>query len=102
MTVYFVSRHSGAVAWARARGFTVDCQEDHLDPEKITAGDVVIGSLPVNLAAKVCRAGGQYWHLSLELPRDWRGKELTSQEMIDFGARVEEFRIERTDGKNMS
>ena len=95
MTTYFVSRHPGAREWAGLQGIAVDEQLDHLHVETIRAGDTVIGSLPVNLAAEICARGARYLHLSLELPREWRGRELTAADMRRFGARIEEYRVER-------
>ena len=95
--VYFVTRHPGARDWAAAEGIAIDEQIDHLDITKIRPGDVIIGSLPVNLAAEVCGRGGRYLHLSLELPAELRGKELTVADMRQCGARVEEFQIQRSD-----
>ena len=54
MTTYFVSRHPGAIEWARRRGITIDRHVAHLDAQVITKDDTVIGTLPVNLAAEVC------------------------------------------------
>ncbi|MBK1645229.1 CRISPR-associated protein Csx16 [Thiocapsa imhoffii] len=95
MTTSFVSRHPGAHDWAAAEGLAVDAVIDHLDPSIIAPGDVVIGSLPVNLAAEVCARGGRYLNLSLDLPASLRGVELTAQQMRDCGARVEEYRVIR-------
>lgn len=93
MTTYFVTRHGGARDWATAEGIQVDEQIDHLDTGDIRPGDVVIGSLPVNLAAEVCVRGGHYLHLSLDLPTELRGRELTAEQMRACDARVEEFSI---------
>ena len=95
MTTYFVSRHPGARAWAEEQGIRVDRQLDHLDVEAIVAGDTVIGSLPVNLAARVCRRGGRYLHLSLTLPPGLRGVELSARQMRELGASLEEYRVDR-------
>jgi CRISPR-associated protein Csx16 len=95
MTVYFVSRHPGAHDWAAAEGIAVDCVLQHLDPALIHPGDTLIGSLPVNLAAQVCASGARYLHLSLELPAELRGRELSAAQMRECGACLEEFRIER-------
>ncbi len=95
MTTYFVSRHPGARAWAAQEGIAVDALITHLDLAVIAPGDVVIGSLPVNLAAAVCERGGRYINLSLQLPPDLRGKELDAQQMRDCGACLEEYQIER-------
>jgi len=95
MTTWFVSRHHGAVEWARRQGFEVDRVVPHLQPEMIESGDVVIGSLPVNLAAEVCARGGRYCHLSLCLPAELRGCELSADDLEVLGARVEMYRVER-------
>jgi len=95
MTTFFVSRHPGAQEWARAEGLAVDQVLDHLDLALVQPGDRVLGSLPVNLAAAVCARGGRYLHLSLELPRDWRGRELSAADLKALGARIEEYQITR-------
>jgi CRISPR-associated protein Csx16 len=93
MTTFFISRHPGAREWAAEEGIVVDRQIAHLDTETIQPGDVVIGTLPVNLAARVCQRGGRYLHLSLELPPDWRGRELSADDLRQIGAQVQEYRI---------
>lgn len=93
MTTFFVSRHPGAQHWAAEEGFAVDRVVTHLDPDAIQPGDVVIGTLPIHLAARVCERGGRYLHLSLELPPEWRGRELSAADLRRFGARLEEYRV---------
>ena len=93
MTVWFVSRHRGAQQWAADEGFAVDRLITHLDPASIAAGDVVIGSLPVNLAAEVCARGARYLHLSLPLPPELRGKELSADDLRRLGATLREFHV---------
>jgi CRISPR-associated protein Csx16 len=95
MTTYFVTRHPGARDWAAGTGIVVDHVVDHLEVGWIGPGDVVIGSLPVNLVAQVCARGGRYLHLALDLPPQARGRELSADEMERFGARIEEYRVER-------
>jgi CRISPR-associated protein Csx16 len=89
----FVTRHAGARDWAEREGIQVDRVVEHLDVETVGPGDTVIGSLPVNLAARVCERGGRYLHLALEVPAEMRGKELTAEDMRRLGARVEEYRV---------
>ncbi len=95
MTTYFITRHPGARDWAAAEGLSVDRLIDHLDPALIHPGDTVIGSLPVNLAAEVCARGGAYLHLSLDLPAELRGRELSADQMRACGARLERFVVTR-------
>ncbi len=92
-TVWFVSRHPGAVEWAARHGIAVDRRVEHLDLEEVEPGDTVIGTLPVHLAAEVCARGARYVHLSLDLPPDLRGRELSVDELNACHARLEEYRI---------
>lgn len=93
MTTYFVTRHQGAIEWAKQQSIVVDKQMEHLDLALITSNDIVIGSLPVNLAAEICSKNSRYIHLSLDVPLDMRGKELTVEDMNICKARLEEFKI---------
>jgi len=95
VTVWFVSRHAGAVEWARRQGLSVDRLVDHLDPAEVEAGDVVAGTLPIHLAAEVCERGARYLHLRLEVPRELRGRELTADDLAALGARLEAYQVRR-------
>lgn len=86
MATYFISRHAGAIDWAEAEGFHVDKRLAHFDVSIIQEGDTVLGTLPINLVAEVNARGGRYFHLTLELPAEARGKELTAEDMRRFGA----------------
>jgi len=100
MTTWFISRHPAAIEWALHQGISVDQQAAHLDIFMIQVGDVVIGSLPVNLAADVCKRGARYIHLSLDLPADMRGRELTVEDMDACHARLEEYRVTRVEAES--
>lgn len=93
MTTYFISRHAGAIDWIRKQGVAVDVQMAHLNIALVKPGDVVIGTLPVNLAAEVCARNATYIHLSLDLPYESRGVELDAEDMQRLGAKLEEYRI---------
>lgn len=93
MTVLFVSRHPGALQWARSKGVRFDQHVTHLDPACVAAGDVVIGTLPVHLAAQVCARGARYLHLAVAVPACLRGAELTGPELARLGARIERFDV---------
>ena len=92
---WFVSRHPGAIEWAKRQDLAIDRWVTHLDPTEVGAGDTVVGTLPVNLAAKICQQSAHYLHLSLEVPATWRGRELSADDLQAFAARVETYRIER-------
>lgn len=93
MSTFFLSRHPGAVEWARRQGLVVDQWLTHLEVAQVQPGDTVIGTLPIHLAAQVCVRGGRYLHLSLDVPPQWRGRELTADELEQAGARLEGFSV---------
>ena len=56
-------------------------------------GDIVVGSLPLHLAAQICDQGAEYWHINFRRPRH-PNRNFTVEEM-DERATIERFRIER-------
>jgi CRISPR-associated protein Csx16 len=90
---FFLSRHPGAVDWARRQGLAVDHWLAHLDVAQVQPGDTVIGTLPIHLAAQVCARGGRYLHLSLDMPAELRGRELSADELERAGARLEGYSV---------
>ena len=97
MANYFVTRHQGAREWALRQGFVAKLVT-HLELGMIAPGDVVLGTLPVNLAAEVNARGARYLHLALDLPHAARGAELTADDMERYAARLVEYRAERVAG----
>jgi CRISPR-associated protein Csx16 len=100
MTTWFISRHPGALDWAKVQGLAIDRHCTHLSDENlqkdIAAGDTVIGSLPVHLVAVVCQHGAVYYNLSLDLPVNLRGKELSAEELIACNVRLEPYFVIKT------
>ncbi len=95
MTIYFVTRHSGAVEWAAIQGIKAE-RVTHLDVEKtVNPGDTVLGTLPVSVVAQVCAKGGHYFHLDVNTPQSERGRELTADEMEEYGAKLEEYVVRK-------
>ena len=88
---YFVTRHTGAIEWAKTAGFQDAQLVVHFDPAVVEAGDTVIGTLPVHLIAAVNARGGVYYHLTMDLPPEARGKELTAEEMVHYGACIAKY-----------
>jgi len=93
MTTWFITRHPGALEWAHRHGLSIDRHIVHMDPADVRPGDVVLGTLPVNLAADVCAKGARYLNLSLDLPAEARGRELSADDLERYGARLEEYRV---------
>ncbi|MEQ1669180.1 MAG: CRISPR-associated protein Csx16, partial [Sulfuriferula sp.] len=69
----------------------------HLDVADIAAGDVVIGTLPVHLAAEVCGRGAKFYFLSLVLSQSQRGQELTMGDMLSAQCRLQCFNVNLCD-----
>ena len=85
---WFISRHVGALEWAKRRQIRVDCCAHHLDIARLQPGDVVIGTLPAHLAAAVCAHGARYVHLAIDVEAFDRGRELSAEELDATGARL--------------
>ncbi len=104
MADYFVTQHPGANEWAACRGITAT-RIGHLTPQLIAAlepGDRVIGVLPLALAAGVNARGARFIALEMEVPEAVRkaGKqEYTAAQMLSFGARLQENRVEAIRGE---
>jgi CRISPR-associated protein Csx16 len=95
---FFITRHSGARDWAARHGHQNAILLEHIEPpilQSLRSGDRVLGTLPVHLAAEVCRRGAHYLHLSIDIPPEARNRDLSADEMETFGARLEEFVITR-------
>lgn len=100
MTLWFVTRHAGAKEWAAGKGLKVDRMVEHLDISAIEEGDQVLGSLPVNLVADLNARGARYFHLTLPLPPELRGQEISAGLMNQLGARLEEFHVTKIGENN--
>lgn len=91
---FLVSRHPGAIRWLQRQGYPAVIHRSHLDVDEIRAGDRVIGTLPVHLAARVCGLGAEYHHLAVDVPAAMRGRELGEAEMAACRARLLPCRVE--------
>lgn len=100
MTTYFISRHAGAVEWAKRQDLQICRFVSHLDIADVRSGDIVIGSLPVDLAAQVCASSAAYWHLSLDMPAELRGLELSADELEWLGAHIQPYDVKAIHQRN--
>ncbi|HFC8829206.1 TPA: CRISPR-associated protein Csx16 [Neisseria subflava] len=94
MATYFISRHQGAIEWIKQQPqWQIDVFTTHLDTAQIQAGDVVLGTLPLHLAAEVCKRGAKFYFLILPQNCDERGNEHTAAAMSVAGATLERFEV---------
>ena len=98
MTIYAVTRHTGALQWLSDQGVQYDRHLLHFKGQhlqSLKAGDLVIGTLPVAIASQVCAAGAEYWNIVLPLTAHSRtGMELGAEDMRQAGAKLERYHIE--------
>ena len=92
--VFIVTRHAGAQRWLAMRGIQGELHP-HFDTAQVKPGDQVVGTLPIPLAADVVERGGVYFHLDLRVPPEYRGKELTAEDMDRFGAKITGYVVRR-------
>lgn len=92
--IYVVSRHAGAVQWLQTVISEPYVLLTHLhDVDFVCAGDIIVGTLPVNLIAKVNALGARYFHLNIPMPADLRGQELTADQLTQLGASLIEYSV---------
>lgn len=94
MTAYFITRHTGALSWAEANQVQYDEHLLHLhDLSFLKSGDVIIGTLPINIVYQINQMGVRYIHLSLEIPPKLRGIELNVEQLNECKATLEAFEV---------
>lgn len=94
MTIYFVSRHAGSLQWAKQKELDFDVHLTHLSSlENLQSGDQVIGTLPINLVFELNKRGVAYTHLSLIVPLEWRGSELSVEQLLLCDITLEKFSV---------
>lgn len=91
MEKIIVTRHAGAIEWLRQQGI-VGKVIAHATAAEIR-GKIVIGALPLNLAAQAA----EVWAIDMpDLTAEQRGKDLTPAEMDDAGATITKYVVRYT------
>lgn len=93
MSTWFVSRHPGAISWAKKKNLAVDFWVKHLDVNQIQQGDIVIGVLPMQAAADVCSKGARFLSLKIHLTENLRGKELSDEVLDTLNCTLAEYEV---------
>ena len=88
-TILIVARHPGAVEWLRSQSIEGEVVSHVSDPA-ILEGRIVVGILPLNLAAQAA----QVWSVDLpKLSAEMRGKELSPEQMDEAGAVLRKYQV---------
>lgn len=94
MKSIFVGRHLGAQQWMKQQNIHIDEFVDNLQISQIERGDAVYGILPLNIIAEVNRCGASFTHINLVVPPQYRGQELTVEQMNEFGAHLQSVTVQ--------
>ena len=93
MDTVIISRHAGAIEWLRRQGIVGEVIA-HASADNVR-GKHVIGALPLHLAALV----GKITTIDMPaLPVEWRGRDLTPEEMDIAGATLATYVVRKDDG----
>lgn len=92
-STYLVSRHAGTREFLARRGYVISEAIEHLDPRRVRPGDLVIGNLPLHVAAEVNKRGGRVLHLALDLELEDRGRDLSVEEIEARNPRLAPLRV---------
>lgn len=98
MGTLVVTRHKGAIEWLKCKGHIRegDTILEEFKPEMVSEGDTVIGVLPLALAVQALERGARVYLLQLpQVPRELRGKELSVEEMDEYGTALCRFGLVR-------
>jgi CRISPR-associated protein Csx16 len=90
MDYVIVTRHQPAIDWLKLQGIEGQVINHVTSLEQIK-DKIVIGNLPLHLA---CEAQ-EVWSIELDLPPNRRGTELTIDDMQQYNARLERYKITR-------
>tara|TARA_R100000935_G_scaffold58834_1_gene98399 strand:+ start:10281 stop:10589 length:309 start_codon:yes stop_codon:yes gene_type:complete len=102
MSIYLISRHKGAVEWMNHTGNHYDKHLTHLDNySQLSEGDIIVGSLPINLVADLAERSVGYIHLSLYIPEHLRGIELSAKQLSQLDAKLEAYSVQRISDKQI-
>jgi CRISPR-associated protein Csx16 len=92
--VWLVSRHPGAIEWVKSQESSIDHEVTHLSVEAYPkSGDIVIGSLPVHVIAKLNEQGIRFFHIQVNIPAELRGQELTKKQLESLGGSLQEYQV---------
>lgn len=90
-----VSNVDATLEWLRSHDVFRDFQQvSYLGDlvRTLRPGAIVVGSLPLHLAAKICEKGAEYWYINFRRPRR-DNRNLTAAQLAE-SATVERYHVE--------
>lgn len=83
-----ITRHPGGADWV-LRQLSHELQVvAHLGLDQVEPGGAYYGVLPLNLAAAICEQGSECWIISVTIPPELRGQELSARQLDELGAEL--------------
>ncbi|ASM77891.1 CRISPR-associated protein [Vitreoscilla filiformis] len=91
-----ITRHPGAVQWVRHLLSPTAVESlPHLHTQDIDPNVSYYGVFPLNLAAAICAAGAECWALTLDMPPELRGQELSAEQLRALNATLVRYDVQR-------
>ena len=91
---WFVSRHQSSINWMKSQSTPVDNYVTHIDDSTgIHPGDIVIGSLPVSIVAKLNQNKIRFISFTLDIPEDLRGIDLNEKQLDSLQVELKEYLV---------
>lgn len=92
ITIYFVTRYAGALAWAVQNQLHFDYHLEHIKSITLLKdGDIIIGTLPINIVYALNSQVVRYIHLALQIPAELRGQELSVGQLTQGQAMLQKY-----------
>jgi CRISPR-associated protein Csx16 len=92
-----ITRHPGAADWVMQQLSHQVQVVSHLAPDEIEPGGAYYGVLPLNLAAAICAQGSVCWVISVNMPPELRGQELSAKQLDELGAELVRYDVRPID-----
>lgn len=96
--VLIVTRHNATVEWLKNTITSDEADEmvvtAHYTPGMAQGFLYVVGILPINMVAELYAEGIRYYQVTMDVPEEFRGKELSIEQMDEFNARLVQYRVE--------
>jgi len=83
MKVVIVSRHEATVNYLKKRFPNADVISHMSDPSEYR-NCLIIGNLPINVIDTLLKNGNRFVMVSLDIPKELRGKELNEEELKKY------------------
>ena len=91
-----VSRHKATIEWLRnEKHFSEDIRVlSHISSPDEIEGKIVIGNIPIHLA----HYAKEVWNVTIDLPPELRGSDLTYSQFLDCNPRMERYVVKKLGG----